>query len=301
MTKMRPSEVMCFCGKSFPVLYRPQGGGNPKKYCSRNCRSRDWAKGNPEKRKATVTKYEETPKNKARKLDRFRIRRYGWNQTTLEKELARQNHSCYGCLKQINSKSARIDHCHTVQPTKVRGILCNNCNSGLGFLEENPATMRRLTAYLDHDRSKICVYLIGSLKNGRIPLIGNTLRSMGFDVFDEWITPGPEADENWQKYEALRGRTYTEALRGRAARNIFLFDRAYLDLADIVIMVAPAGKSAMIELGYAKGRGKQTFILLDGKDPDRYDIMPGFADKIFFDVTELVDFLDKRGNIEKCE
>lgn len=143
-------------------------------------------------------------------------------------------------------------------------------------------------AYLDRDISKTMIYLIGALKNPRIPEVAIELRKHNFDVMDEWYTPGPHADENWQKYEAQRGRTYAEALRGRAATNIFLFDKSYLDLSDIVILVMPAGKSAMIELGYAKGRGKRTYILLDGQDPDRYDIMPGFADKIIPDLNSLV-------------
>jgi hypothetical protein len=142
-------------------------------------------------------------------------------------------------------------------------------------------------AYLDHKRTRLNVYLIGALKNERIPTIGNTLRDRNFDVMDEWYTPGPLADENWQAYERLRKRSYHEALRGRAATNIFLFDRSYLDHCDAAVLVMPAGKSAMIELGYAKGRGKTTYILLDGKDPDRYDIMPGFADKIVSTVSEL--------------
>ena len=143
-------------------------------------------------------------------------------------------------------------------------------------------------AYLDYDRSKLNIYLIGTLKNKRIPDIGNLLRCKGYDVMDEWFTPGELADLNWQAYEKKRGRSYVDALRGRAATNIFSFDRSYLDHSDIAILVAPAGKSAMLELGYAKGSGKRAWIFLDGKEPDRYDVMPGLADAIFKTEEELL-------------
>lgn len=150
-------------------------------------------------------------------------------------------------------------------------------------------------AYLDRDIDKTLLYLTGTLKNPRVPEIGIALRAEGFDVMDEWFTPGEHADENWQAYEKLRGRTYQEALQGRAATNIYLFDRAYLDLSDIVVLVMPVGKSAMLELGYAAGRGKHTYILLDGVDPERYDIMPGMAEKVFFSLGDLIKYLRGEG------
>lgn len=146
-------------------------------------------------------------------------------------------------------------------------------------------------AYLDRNPDKLLVYLGGTLKNPKIPYIGNDIRALGFDVMDEWWTPGKQADENWQAYEKIRGRSYKEALEGRAARNIYLFDKSYIDLADIFILVMPAGKSGMLELGYAKGAGKQTYLLLDGEDPSRYDIMPNAADKIIFYVEDLINEL----------
>lgn len=147
-------------------------------------------------------------------------------------------------------------------------------------------------AYLDYRRDKINIYLTGALKNPRIPDIGNALRARGFDVMDEWFTPGEFADTNWQAYEKKRGRSYIEALKGRAATNIFLFDCSYLDHSDVVVLVMPAGKSAMLELGYAVGRGKRTYILLDGQDPERYDIMPNLVDGVCPTLDDLIKELD---------
>lgn len=137
------------------------------------------------------------------------------------------------------------------------------------------------------------IYLIGSLRNPRVQEIAYDLRWRGFDVFDDWASPGPKADEEWQEYERARGRTYKEALYGAHARNVFAFDKEHLDLAEAVVLVQPAGKSAHLEFGYVMGRGGVGFILLDG-EPDRYDIMPLFATNVCESLEELVMNLRER-------
>lgn len=294
MPKVPKTGICPVCATAFPYIPRKQGGGKRKIYCSSKCCKTDWAQGNSRKRKASVIKYDNKPESKQKKRARSRkatLKKYNWTEKEFMFQLIRQHHSCRGCLTRIDKKTARIDHCHDTGT--VRGLLCDSCNWGIGHLKDNTETLRRLMAYLDHDIHKTHIYLVGALKNKRVPEIGNKLRGLGHDVMDEWFTPGELADLNWQEYERQRGRTYTEALRGRAATNIALFDRSYLDLADIVILVMPAGKSAMLELGYAKGRGKRTIIFLDGKDPDRYDVMPGIIDQVIFSEEELLSELSK--------
>lgn len=206
----------------------------------------------------------------------------------IENMLQRQGYACATCLRRLTPNIA-IDY---TRERVSKGLVCIPCARALDEIAA-PATLRRMIAFLERDPTKPLVYVIGALKNPRVPEIGIALRAEGFDAFDEWHTPGPHADENWQAYEAKRGRTYAEALRGRSAQNAFLFDRAYLDLADAVVLVMPAGKSAMLELGYACGRGKPAFILLDGADPERYDIMPAFATAVVRDFAELLPLLPR--------
>jgi len=110
-----------------------------------------------------------------------------------------------------------------------------------------------------------------------------------YDVFDQWITPGPEADQFLFQYAKQRGWGYKEALTYHAAKNNFDFDKRHIDSSDIVIMVMPAGKSAHLELGYSIGMGKEAHILFD-VEPDRFDLMYNFVppENIHFSVDELL-------------
>ena len=131
------------------------------------------------------------------------------------------------------------------------------------------------------------IYLIGSMRNPRIPEIGNLLRAEGHETFEEWYAPGSQADEEWQKYEKQRGRSYKEALAGYHAKHVFAFDLYHLDRCDMGVLVLPAGKSAHMELGYLRGSKKPTIALFDG-EPERYDIMYQFATAICFSIDELL-------------
>ena len=133
-------------------------------------------------------------------------------------------------------------------------------------------------------------YLIGSLRNKKIPIIAKNLRIWGFDIFDSWYAPGPNADDYWRDYEKAKGFTYQDALKHYAARHIFEFDKFHLDRCDGGILVWPAGKSAHLELGYLIGQGKPGYILIDG-EPERWDIMLNFATEVCRDLEELTELL----------
>jgi hypothetical protein len=131
------------------------------------------------------------------------------------------------------------------------------------------------------------IYLIGSLRNPYVPNVACRMRDAGLDVFDDWWSAGPEADDAWQAHEQLRGRSYVEALYGAHATNVFRFDREHLLMADAAVLLAPAGKSAHLELGWMLGQGKPGYVLLDG-EPDRFDVMLRFATGVFMDLDALI-------------
>lgn len=140
------------------------------------------------------------------------------------------------------------------------------------------------------------LYLIGSLRNPRIAELGNRLRKEVSDceIFNDWLAAGPEADDEWKKYEQDRGRTYTKALQGHAARNVFQFDKFHLDTSTHALLVLPAGKSGHMELMYAAyGIGAETAILLEQDADPRWDVMYQFIPTILEKDEEIVEWLKK--------
>lgn len=141
------------------------------------------------------------------------------------------------------------------------------------------------------------LYLIGSLRNERIPRLAAEIRKEhpAVEVFDDWFAAGPEADDWWKRYEQGRGRSYEEALSGYAAKHVFDFDRFHLDRATHVLLVLPAGKSGHMEVMYgaygAKGEPK-TAILLDPEDV-RWDVMYQFVDTVLSDDSKIGEWLDE--------
>jgi len=121
----------------------------------------EWSKNNylKNKDKIKVVKKEYYLKNKEHILakskiwalnNKDRIREYqlkrDYNLTLdqYNKMLSDQNNCCKVC--DIKMISPHVDHCHTTG--KVRALLCNNCNTGLGKLKEDTKIMQKLIEYV---------------------------------------------------------------------------------------------------------------------------------------------------------
>ena len=138
------------------------------------------------------------------------------------------------------------------------------------------------------------LYLVGSLRNERIPELAASIRRRlpDVEVFDDWYAAGPEADDHWKSYEQNKGITYEDALSGWAARHVFEFDKFHLDRASHVLLVLPAGKSGHMEVMYAEyGAKAKTAILLDPEDV-RWDVMYQFIPTIIRTEEEIVEWLN---------
>lgn len=58
-----------------------------------------------------------------------------------------QNNTCLICgAPPSENKRLHVDHCH--KSKKVRGLLCNFCNGGLGFFKDKIRSLRKAIAYL---------------------------------------------------------------------------------------------------------------------------------------------------------
>jgi len=64
--------------------------------------------------------------------------------------LEKQNNVCAICYKMNkNGKRFIIDHCH--QTGRVRGLICHNCNVGIGLLGEDRTILSSAINYLNKE------------------------------------------------------------------------------------------------------------------------------------------------------
>mgnify|MGYP001599052441 CR=1 len=81
--------------------------------------------------------------------ERHRSLRYGLSKDDVIAKLKSQHWQCLVCLKPIDGgRSTHVDHNH--KTGRVRGLLCNKCNTGIGMLSENSFILARAIAYLKH-------------------------------------------------------------------------------------------------------------------------------------------------------
>ena len=78
-------------------------------------------------------------------------RKFGISLEDYESMLDEQHSRCLICGRHFSEVGGKgdglvVDHCH--KTGKIRGLLCSNCNTALGLLQEDPSSLRRAVAYL---------------------------------------------------------------------------------------------------------------------------------------------------------
>lgn len=89
-------------------------------------------------------------------MRRLHLRRYGMSVTEYETMYAAQNGCCAICS--INEtlapkKRLCVDHDH--KTGDVRALLCVNCNTALGMLQDDPSLFVKATQYLQKHASNV--------------------------------------------------------------------------------------------------------------------------------------------------
>jgi hypothetical protein len=135
------------------------------------------------------------------------------------------------------------------------------------------------------------IYVVGSLRNPDIPRLASRLREEGHEVFDDWFSAGPIADDSWLDHQRGKGLSYADALAGPAATHVFEFDKHWLEWSDSVVLFLPTGRSGHIEFGYAVGSGRDAFVYFSEGEPERWDVMYRFATGVAFSEEELIEQL----------
>ncbi len=120
----------------------------PEKAEQRNAERRE--------RYATDFEFRERAKASARKRapetrrEQSLRKNYGIGATEYDAILARQGGGCAicgaGAGSLVRGEHLHVDHCHDTG--KVRGILCTNCNTGIGKFKDNTDRMARAIEYL---------------------------------------------------------------------------------------------------------------------------------------------------------
>ena len=109
---------------------------------SKQERERAAYRSNP-KRKDGALLFSRSGKGRSLRLKRA----FGISLEDYEKKLSEQNGVCDICKKACTSgRRLAVDHDHKL--LKVRGLLCTNCNKGIGHLKESPEIIMNALEYL---------------------------------------------------------------------------------------------------------------------------------------------------------
>lgn len=106
-----------------------------------------------QKKRTTLSRQSKDPSEKkrwARYSHNSRVRRYGLEPKDYEYILTIQDGKCAICRSPQPSKRTQrmhVDHDHA--SNLHRGLLCINCNMGLGRFKDNPSLLRYAAQYLD--------------------------------------------------------------------------------------------------------------------------------------------------------
>lgn len=79
-----------------------------------------------------------------------RFKKYGLTSDIFFSMLSEQKGKCQICYGSITADTANIDHCHRTDA--VRGLLCRNCNLGLGYFSDEISRLSNAIQYLRGSR-----------------------------------------------------------------------------------------------------------------------------------------------------
>lgn len=126
--------------------------GRPNSWCKdcNNQKNREIRKGNQKylaAQRAQKKKFYVDNREKMKEKDRMaRFRKYGITKEIYEDMLKEQGNCCAICTDSFGDSTPHIDHCHA--SGRVRQLLCNRCNSGIGMLRDDVDILRSAIDYL---------------------------------------------------------------------------------------------------------------------------------------------------------
>lgn len=122
----------------------------------------EYKKQNADKMRATKRRWNAENKQRIqeRRAERKRIKwrailsadlkcKFGITIEDYEAMSANQNHACAICGIPASELRKRMSVDHEHETGRVRALLCNHCNTGLGFFRENTAILNKAITYLN--------------------------------------------------------------------------------------------------------------------------------------------------------
>jgi hypothetical protein len=105
----------------------------------------------PEKAKAATLRWRQANPERVAETNRVHnFRKVGveYERGTYARKLAEQEGRCAICghVPGEGERSLRLDHCHTT--LKLRDLLCDGCNTGLGLFRDDPLRLLAAVEYL---------------------------------------------------------------------------------------------------------------------------------------------------------
>ena len=136
---------------------REQYALDPEKYRKK---TRKWQKANPEKKKAIMDKWRKANPDYRKKFkekypEKFEARVFKslmWRidvemtYDEFKKMLIKQDNKCAICGNEETKRRMSVDHCH--KTGKVRGLLCQLCNTSLGGFQDDVNRLKKAIKYL---------------------------------------------------------------------------------------------------------------------------------------------------------
>ena len=110
-------------------------------------RVKEWQQANAERLNAYRRVHNATPERRRKQRDTYYRRTFGISADDVDAMLEAQGGGCAICGERpARLASVHVDHCHDTG--RIRGLLCLNCNQGIGKLGEDPERLRRAAEYL---------------------------------------------------------------------------------------------------------------------------------------------------------
>lgn len=119
-------------------------------YCP-ECRKQKWKKYAAENRDTLLRRRRERSRKHALARRRGKLRRrYGITLEQHKQIYISQNGCCALCDRSVAYDKTHTDHDH--ETGRLRGLLCQGCNQGLGMFKDSPVILQQAIRYLEGNK-----------------------------------------------------------------------------------------------------------------------------------------------------